>query len=66
LGPGDHRYRGADLGILVTRARMQTDDGQLTERCRQWIGAIRSKFAGDPVEPDYEPPAHDALAFKSS
>ncbi len=65
LGPGDHRYRGADLGILVTRTRMQTDDGQLTERCRQWIAAIRSRFESTPVEPTLEP-AHDALAFKSA
>jgi hypothetical protein len=66
LGPGDHRYRGADLGILVTRTRMQTDDGPLTERCRQWIAAIRSRFESTPVEPTLEPPAHDALAFKSA
>lgn len=66
LGPGDYRYRGADLGILVTRTRMQTDDGQLTERCRRWISAIRSRFAGTAVERLDEQPAHDALAFKSS
>jgi hypothetical protein len=66
LGPGDYRYRGADLGILVTRTRMQTDDGRLTERCRQWIGAIRSQFAGTAVEPTAGEPAHDALAFKSA
>ncbi len=65
LGPGDYRYRGADLGILVTRARMQTDDGRLTERCRQWITAIRSQFSGTPIEPAVKP-VHDALAFKSA
>jgi hypothetical protein len=65
LGPGDYRYRGADLGILVTRARLQTNEGELTERCRQWIAGIRSRFAGVPVEPDHEPPVHDALAFKA-
>src|SRR6478672_8191848 len=31
--PGEYRYRGADLGVLVTRGRMQTDDQQLTDRC---------------------------------
>jgi hypothetical protein len=30
--PGDFRFHGADLGILVTKSRMQTADG-LTERC---------------------------------
>jgi hypothetical protein len=65
LGPGDYRYRGADLGILVTRARLQTDDGQLTERCRQWINGIRSQFAGQPLAADHEPPVLNALAFKN-
>ena len=32
LGPGDYRYPGADLGVLVARSRMQTEDNQLTER----------------------------------
>ena len=32
LAPGDYRYPGADLGVLVARSRMQTDDNQLTER----------------------------------
>ncbi len=65
LAPGDYRYKGADLGILVTRGRLQTDDNQLTEHCRRWIAGIRSQFAGTPVEPDGELPPHDALAFKS-
>jgi hypothetical protein len=26
-GPGDYRFKGADLGILVTKGRMQTADG---------------------------------------
>ena len=30
--PGDYRYPGADLGVLVARSRMQTEDNQLTER----------------------------------
>ena len=65
LAPGDYRYKGADLGILVTRGRLQTKDNELTERCRSWIEGIRSQFVGTPVETDAEPaPAHDALAFK--
>ena len=65
IGPGDYRYQGADLGILVTRTRLQTDDGALTERCHQWIDAIRSQFAGIAVGPGEQPPPHDALAFKA-
>lgn len=61
LAEGDHRYKGADLGILVTRARLQTDDNELTTRCREWIEALRSQFAGTAVD---GPAALDALAFK--
>ncbi len=65
LGPGDYRYPGADLGILVTRSRLQGDDGQLTDRCRAWINGIRSRFAGAPIEPSEPAPMPDALAFKT-
>ena len=36
---GDYRYHGADMGILVSRGRMQTDDRKLTERAKQWVKA---------------------------
>jgi biotin carboxylase len=68
LGPGDYRYPGADLGVLVARSRMQTEDNELTERAREWIAAIQSQFAGTPVPPERaaaEPPA-GALAFKTA
>jgi hypothetical protein len=48
---GDYRYKGADLGVLVTRGRLQTDDDRLTDRCRHWIDGITSQFAGTPVTP---------------
>jgi biotin carboxylase len=65
LAAGDYRYKGADLGILVTRARLQTNDNELTPRCREWIEAIRSQFAGTAVESGTQAAvAHDALAFK--
>ena len=47
--PGEYRYKGADLGVLVTRGRLQTDDDQLTDRCRRWIDGIKAQFAGTPV-----------------
>jgi biotin carboxylase len=61
--PGEYRYKGADLGVLVTRGRMQTDDFQLTDRCRVWLKALRSEFAGVPAPPaeSYDAP----MAFKS-
>jgi len=49
-GPGDYRYKGADLGILVTKGRLQTDESQLTPRCRQLIEAIRAQYATTPIE----------------
>jgi biotin carboxylase len=47
-GPGDYRFKGADLGILVTKGRMQTDDG-LTKRCRSYIEGIRSMYVSEPL-----------------
>jgi hypothetical protein len=50
-GPGDYRFKGADLGILVTKGRMQTSDG-LTTRCRNYIDGIRAMYQSEPlVEP---------------
>ena len=48
--PGDYIYEGADLGILVSRGRMMTDDFQLNERAKNWIKAIRSKYVSEIVE----------------
>ncbi len=45
LKPGDYRYEGADLGILVTRGRSMDDRFRLTERARKWIEGIRAHFA---------------------
>jgi len=44
-GPGDYQYKGADLGILVTRGRLMTPDFRLTDRARAWIEAVRKGFA---------------------
>ena len=49
MAPGDYRYPGADLGALVTRGRLQTDDNQLEDRCTRWITGIRAQFAGTPI-----------------
>jgi biotin carboxylase len=66
LGPGDYRYKGADLGVIVTRSRLQDDDDQLTDRARTWIDGINAQFAGTALQPADEPPHHDALAFKTA
>jgi len=49
-GPGDYRYKGGDLGILVSRGRFQSDDGTLTERARRWVNGIKRRYVGTPVE----------------
>ena len=58
-GPGDYRFKGADLGVLVTKARMQSGS-ELTERARQYIDAIRHLYAGEPIEPA---PVFSPLAY---
>ena len=63
LAPGDFRYRGADLGALVTRGRLQTDDNRLEGRCLDWITGIRGRFDGTPVVP-LQSPAPVRESFK--
>jgi biotin carboxylase len=57
--PGDYIFKGADLGILVSKGRMQTDAG-LTERCRRYIDGIRSQYVTEPIE---QPPAVVPVAY---
>jgi hypothetical protein len=60
---GDYRYHGADMGILVSRGRFQTDDRKLTPRALAWVNAINRQFeaipAIGPSEP-VPPPLHTA------
>ena len=59
-GVGDYQYEGADLGILVTRGRLMTDDFQLNDRAKAWINGIRAQYsARPPIEfsPQPEVPA---------
>ena len=44
--PGDYRYKGADLGVIVARGRMQGDDLELTPRCLRWVKALRAVVHG--------------------
>lgn len=52
---GDYLYEGADMGILVTRGRMMTDDFKLNHRAKHWIKAIRSQFKSKMVEDKKKP-----------
>jgi len=49
-GVGEYRYPGADIGILVTRDRMQTDSRKLLDRGVDWARAIGNQFQGVPPE----------------
>jgi hypothetical protein len=64
MAPGDFRYGGGDLGALVTRGRLQTDDNRLADRCRLWVDGLRGMFAGTALEDDQSPPVAGPLAFK--
>ncbi len=60
---GDYRYHGADLGILVSRGRFQTDGRQLTDRAKAWVKAINGEFEAIHVSGSSAPappPMHDA------
>ena len=64
LEPGDYRYEGADLGILVVRGRSMNDRFQLTDRSKRWIEAIKGQFRARPL-PAAEPgPVLAEPAFK--
>jgi biotin carboxylase len=49
--PGDLRSEGAQLGVLVTRGHLQTDDYRLTERCQRWVKGMKAKFVSTPLAP---------------
>ena len=55
--PGDYIYEGADLGILVSRGRMMTNDFKITPRAKKWINAIRGQYSSEIVEDKREQPA---------
>lgn len=67
-GPGDYRWKGADLGVLVTKGRVQTSTSgggtALTIRARHLIDSIRAQYSGTPLtEP--EPANRTPLGPKS-
>jgi hypothetical protein len=58
-GAGDYRWKGADLGVIVTKGRTQHAIGDgpyaLTIRAKHLIQAIRDQFSGIPLR-DVNPP----------
>lgn len=53
-GAGDYRWKGADLGVLVTKGRLQRPGpggaDVLTIRAKHLIESIRSAYAGVPLQ----------------
>lgn len=66
-GPGDYRWKGADLGVLVTKGRLQRDSAQggsaLTIRAGHLVDSVRALYSGISVAETGQPNA--ALAVKS-
>jgi biotin carboxylase len=61
---GGYRYPGADLGILVTRGRLQTDDHELTDRAKRWIVGVKSQFTSVPVSAADDLQRFEEFSFK--
>ena len=43
-GDGDWFYKGAEMGILVTRGRLMTKNFRLTKQAKAWIAGIRDQY----------------------
>ena len=63
-GPGQYRYPGADLGILVTRGRFMDDEHELLDRARTWITGIKSSFVSEPPSETTPPVRPEPFGFK--
>ena len=67
-GKGDYRYKGADLGILITRGRLMTDDFQLNDRARGWIRGITEQYTAVAIDSVHDtrpaPVSLESDAFK--
>lgn len=63
-GPGNYLFRGADLGILVTKSRMQTEDKKLTDKCRHFIDGIHERYVATPPEGSTRGKSHYLTYFK--
>lgn len=50
-GAGEYCYQGADLGMIMTRGRMQTPERKLLDRAKKWNAGIKREFASVPPAP---------------
>ncbi len=60
-GVGDYRWKGADLGVLVTKGRLQTEGRSanapsvLTIRAKHLIDSVRARYSGTAVPQESAP-----------
>jgi carbamoylphosphate synthase large subunit len=47
---GDYLYEGADLGILVLRGRLMSDDFEISSRAKRWIKSLRANYKADMID----------------
>ncbi len=51
-GAGEYCYHGADMGCLLSRGRMQSDERELLDRAKFWNTGIKAQFTSIPLQPD--------------
>lgn len=51
-GVGEYSYHGADLGCLLARGRMQSENRELLDRAKVWNAGIKAQFSTVPLQPD--------------
>lgn len=49
--PGDYKYEGADLGILITPGRLMTEDFELNDRAKAWTKGIVAEYKSRETKP---------------
>lgn len=59
LGPGEYLYKGADMGVLLVRGKMQTPSDKLTLRAKNWVKELRGQFQSSPLEEEAHPTLSD-------
>lgn len=64
-GVGEYSYKGADMGVIVSRQRMQSEGRDLHPEAKEWTEAIRAKFSYTRLPPVYQqtppPPMANSL-----
>lgn len=53
-GEGEYCYHGADLGCIMARGRMQSNERELLDRAKKWNKAIKAEFRSVPLTADIE------------